>query len=35
VRVQWTGEQVPPTEVAYRLMAEQLPTASRQWRRRS
>ena len=25
VRVQWTGDQVPATEVAYRLMAEQLP----------
>jgi len=25
VRVQWTGQQVPATELAYRLMAEQLP----------
>ena len=25
VRVQWTGDSVPTTEVAYRLMAEQLP----------
>jgi fimbrial chaperone protein len=25
VRVQWTGDQAPDTEVAYRLMAEQLP----------
>ena len=25
VRVQWTGEQIPETEMAYRLMAEQLP----------
>lgn len=25
VRVQWSGDSVPATEVAYRLMAEQLP----------